>query len=443
MLLPRRAVSLCIFLFVRVEMSSGLSGKPTLADLVSHSSTRLQASSGLGGDRRRRPVEKLRSPVKDNVPALVAWIVFCKDPVRDQLSLETATRVGASVRLLSSCKERPDIVCFCGGGLEGGPDGFGRRSRGIVGSSALAFSLFRMGAEAQAADISRVKLVVEGLPKARDGVLATAVSLRESIRLRCGRLGQRAIDGAAVDSPPIRVRMISTDSHLQRLADMEELSPRHSPLRPLHDLSVEIAYEHVANPLARDAKADTARQARHIRQSEHIAVVLLNLKGVMERSSSLHHDNARRLSDVRKCLTDDLFSLMPTHGGERALRAPLDRGIGNGYAHGYAYGYAHGHMSGAQSSSTGEMDDGEVGERDGGEREGTCEIECLEVAISNVGKAISLLSPLSNDPLYARLTDDEVSRAIRCLSTAATELQRLDPDRPASPAEWMQVALGG
>jgi len=143
-----------------------------------------------------------------------------------------------------------------------------------------------------------------------------------------------------------------------------------------------------------------------------------------------HHEQ------VRKTLSQDLWELMPTHGGERALRAPLDRSarladtrIGRAASRPGGGLYEQYGMSGLAEGAHAEYDPA------------VCELECLECAVASLGKAISLLAPLSN-PIGRSLSDDELERAVSCISSAAAVLQKADPDRPLSPEEWRQVALG-
>ena len=132
--------------------------------------------------------------------------------------------------------------------------------------------------------------------------------------------------------PSIHLRSFSTDHHLQRLLDLEELTPRNSPLRRLHELRVPptITYEYVSDPYSASSCAARRRQSRLVRLGERLQVVLANLRGVSDRADMLRRDNIRTLSDARAELKG-VWALIPEHG-IGVSRSPITHGRGSAAA---------------------------------------------------------------------------------------------------------------
>ena len=352
---------------------------PSLADLLSGSAL------SFGNEINDSPVAGPMS-AHDEVTAphaLTVWMILGKRAIRDQMSLELASRVGCAIRLLYNSRERPHIVTFCGGGLGvASPysSDVGRTAPPLLSASQLAYSFFRSSIEARSLDTGEeVRYVVEPSPKVRDGVLATAVAVRAELRQWHMHNG-----GAAGPPPQVIVRIISTDHHVQRLVEMEGRTPLHSPLRPLHDLGCQIAYEHVADPYSYSANAAARRHARHVRLGEELCVMLANLRGVEASTDFLHPDNGRRLADIRGRLRQELLALLPDHSGARSPMAQAMHGDGG--------------LSGRADF---------VSSRH--------ELEFLEGAVTSLGRAQKTLTPLVADPIGgvldpAALMDAQVRR---------------------------------
>jgi hypothetical protein len=421
---------------------------PKLSDLVSATGSRLAEGQQRNGGQAfvETPPQRLeaRRPVRgsDKNSSIVVWVCLGKPLIRDQLSLELGTRVGKVVRLLAAAHEQPNAICFCGGEIDSGPMTAAASAQPLVSSAPLAYSFFRTAAEAQALGscLTDVRFIVEPRsPKVRDGVLAAAMQIRQTLRERSEATaraasaaasaasaagadgGAAAAAAAAVKSkaptPLILVRLVATDHTLQRLVDIENLTPRDSPLRPLRDLGAQIAYEHVADPYSYSRSVDAKRQARHVRLSEQLCVTLANLRGVEASTDLLHAENANLLSGVRRQLNEEMWELLPT-GMQRPLQhSPLTRG-------------SRGYGDGANQPAAAQQ---------------TCEVACIEAAVSCLGKAQDALEPMLNDPIGGRrkVSDAALRQAQECLAAAISALRLTDPDRPISTDEWLNLVNGG
>jgi hypothetical protein len=421
---------------------------PKLSDLVSATGSRLAEGQQRNGRQAfvETPPQRLeaRRPVRgsDKNSSIIVWMCLGKPLIRDQLSLELGTRVGKVVRLLAAAHEQPNAICFCGGEIDSGPMTAAASAQPLVSSAPLAYSFFRTAAEAQALGscLTDVRFIVEPRsPKVRDGVLAAAMQIRQTLRERSEATaraasaaasaasaagadgGAAAAAAAAVKSkaspPSILVRLVATDHTLQRLVDIENLTPRDSPLRPLRDLGAQIAYEHVADPYSYSRSVDAKRQARHVRLSEQLCVTLANLRGVEASTDLLHAENANLLSGVRRQLNEELWELLPTGMQRPLLHSPLTRG-------------SRGYGDGANQPAAAQQ---------------TCEVACVEAAVSCLGKAQDALEPMLNDPIGGRrkVSDAALRQAQECLAAAISALRLTDPDRPISTDEWLNLVNGG
>ena len=422
---------------------------PKLSDLVSATGSRLAEGQQRNGGQAfaETPPQRLeaRRPVRggDKSNSIIVWVCLGKPLIRDQLSLELGTRVGKVVRLLAAAHEQPNAICFCGGEIDSGPMTAAASAQPLVSSAPLAYSFFRTAVEAQALGscLTDVRFIVEPRsPKVRDGVLAAAMQIRQTLRERNevsaraasaaasaasaagSDCGAAAAAAAAVNSkappPSVHVTLVATDHTLQRLVDIENLTPRDSPLRPLRDLGAQITFEHVADPYSYSRSVDAKRQARHVRLSEQLCVTLANLRGVEASTDLLHAENANLLSGVRRQLNEELWELLPTGMQRpRELHSPLTRGS-------RGYGDGVNQPTGAQQ---------------------TCEVACVEAAVSCLGKAQDALEPMLNDPIGGRrkVSDAALCQAQECLAAAISALRLTDPDRPISTDEWLSLVNGG
>ena len=422
---------------------------PKLSDLVSATGSRLAEGQQRNGGQAfaETPPQRLeaRRPVRggDKSNSIIVWVCLGKPLIRDQLSLELGTRVGKVVRLLAAAHEQPNAICFCGGEIDSGPMTAAASAQPLVSSAPLAYSFFRTAVEAQALGscLTDVRFIVEPRsPKVRDGVLAAAMQIRQTLRERNevsaraasaaasaasaagSDCGAAAAAAAAVKSkappPSVHVTLVATDHTLQRLVDIENLTPRDSPLRPLRDLGAQITFEHVADPYSYSRSVDAKRQARHVRLSEQLCVTLANLRGVEASTDLLHAENANLLSGVRRQLNEELWELLPTGMQRpRELHSPLTRGS-------RGYGDGVNQPTGAQQ---------------------TCEVACVEAAVSCLGKAQDALEPMLNDPIGGRrkVSDAALCQAQECLAAAISALRLTDPDRPISTDEWLSLVNGG
>ena len=441
---------------------------PSLADLVSASGEQL-AKNGQQRPRRaavkRKPPDEPTTilsrtpppPSTEERPATAttrAWLLLCKDAMSDQLSLELAMRVSTAMRLLAS-RGAPDILTFCGDADVCTPPGGATRATasetppsaesagddaspaGRLCSASLCYHYFRSAASAQSLDVSSTRFIIEERKGAREGVLASVVAIRKAQRQAAATKLHRASkatnssrvsgsDGDGGDAPPsVEFTVITTDHLLHRLSDIEALTPGQSLLAPVRELDAAVRFVPAASPYTYSPCADAKRQAQHMRLRGQLHVVLVNLRGVEAHTDFWHSDNARRLSDVRAALNEELWELMPRHSGEKAIFSPLSHG--------------HGSASGA-SAERGQTDASGVRLATGGSG-ALCELQCVEAAVAAVGKARAQLSELIANPLGG-CEAQALARAMDELRAASASLHLADPDRVLSAEEAYELLRG-
>lgn len=339
------------------------------------------------------------------VDTLSAWVLPGKPAIRDQITLELAARVSAAIHLVAT-EGAPDMICFCGGEADsmGGATGADQPTvppTESLSSASLCYHTFVAACEAQQLDVSSVHFIIEGHRETRQGVLSVAIALRQRL-FKAQHTGDgddlrgTHVCDAAAPLPTLLVTLISTDHALHRLRAVEALTPRLSPVAPLRDLHASVEFVPVASPYALSTDGSVRRQAHHLRMIDELEVVLANLRGIAAHTDCLHAENSHRLEDVRSYL-------------DKAVE-----GLGEG-----------------ASAAAAAADD-----------VARCEHQCVAGAAADVSRVQQCLQPLLADPVHGTITTAALQEAYLGLSTAVAALKLVDPDRPCTPDEIMQLLDG-
>ena len=360
----------------------------------------------LGGTQ---PLEERRGDAaRDRV---CAWLVVCKPPVRDQVTVEVAARVDRVLRLLQAGGEMPSFVQFCGGELADrlspAHPTFGHqmttadteplvprpRARSLLGGPALGYALFRMCAEARGIDVSGISFLVEerSSESLRDGLASLTLALRRGSGPPFRRgASSPPREGASPPTTPLLVRIFSAEHHLQQLRDIDTLLPRLSLLRPVHALGSDVELVPVAVALSNDA--GVSRRARLARLADQLQLLRVNRGGIERSGEFFNQECYQRLKQVRKLLRDDLQlmidsqSMTSVSASDAAPAAPL-------------------------------------------------ELDAVEEALTHLSRVQKALHPLAEDPVRGRIAARELLDAEEAVVRAISALRRADPDAPLSPRE--------
>lgn len=402
-------------------------GAPSLADLVQGADQRLRSGSGQSDPAMKRLVSRRKReeqvPVSSAPPStLIAWVIPGKRSVRDQLTLEQAARVHAAVRMLQRSDERPTVICFCGGDLAGGwaspfasptTSNAGLEASKHVSAAALAYGFFRAAVEAQGISVEGISFIVEQRSTGvHDGIIFTAQACR-TLRQSKGVAGASGVatgGGRRGGDPrgdglqgPLLVRLFSTDHHLQRLHDIDTLTPRQSALQPLRELRARVEYSYVSYPYGSAVEPNTARRATRAMLASELQVLQLNLRGMLEDAEFLHLDIWDRLTFVRRRLSEDLLEVQY---GPDLRPYPVIYDPSGGWP--------------ALASDQ------------------ACD-EAAEEAVALLGGVQAALREVSLDPIRSSLPPSQL-RALKDDVVEAVRLLQLgDPDRPLKPFEWVSL----
>jgi len=390
--------------------------RPSLHDLVSGADTQLRQQGPPAPDRailsvvNRRRREDASPVAAAPASTLTAWVILGKCSVRDQLTLEQAARVHAAVRLLKTGMERPAVLVFCGGDLADARMAMSSTGQPelYTAPAALAYGFFRSAAEAQGIELDGIQFVVDQRSTgAHDGIASAAMALQKAHRERMQHV---AAAGAERRELPVLVRLFSTDHHLQRLHDVELLSPRQSTLQPLRALRARIEYTHATYPYAFAYNDGTTRRARAAAFADELQVVQLNVEGMLDSGELLHPDNFQRLRHVRSQLGQDLLSYDAPPGS-----------LGHLQMEGAVLPTA------SASKWLPSMPSDEQCDR------------ASEEAVALLGKVQEALKPVAADPTRVYLPPEELRDLLQLLMGAVRLLRFVDPDRPIKPYEWQRL----
>lgn len=415
--------------------------RPSLHDLVSGADTQLRQQGPPAPDRailsvvNRRRREDVSPVAAAPASTLTGWVILGKCSVRDQLTLEQAARVHAAVRLLKTGVERPSVLVFCGGDLA--DVGWAMSSTAQpelhTAPAALAYGFFRSAAEAQGIDLDGITFVVDQRSTgAHDGITSAAIALQKALGERRQQHGEEAA-GAERRELPVLVRLFSTDHHLQRLHDVELLTPRQSTLQPLRALRARIEYTHASYPwrtpswlvsthgarhrvLDAFARHDgTTRRARAAVFADELQVVQLNVEGMLDSAEQLlHPDNFQRLRHVRSQLGQDLLSYDAPPGSLANMHVQMDGAV----------------VPALASKWLPSMPSDERCDR------------ASEEAVALLGKVQEALKPVAADPTRVHLPPEELRDLLQLIMGAVRLLRFVDPDRPIKPYEWQRLVEG-
>lgn len=164
-------------------------------------------------------------------------IVLGKNLVRDQVTVEYASRIRALVRLFKEESEfRPSLVCFCGGI-------YGNRNR--VSNADAGYIFFRHMCEAQNIDLTGVEIFIDNRSQSdTEAVKFVTEKVRNDYIPDWleASLNQTDLMHKQID---LHFTLISTEYHLCNINDVHHRSPRQSPFAAIESLGGESAEDRV------------------------------------------------------------------------------------------------------------------------------------------------------------------------------------------------------
>jgi len=399
----------------------------------------------LGGDWRYHESLSTRNVV----------IVFGKNLVRDQVTVEYASRIRTLVKLLKNDAESfaPSIICFCGGISSGN----------YVSDADAGYVFFRHMCESQDVNLDGINIFVDRYSQSEDQALHYCTKelrkyLPQWLKASPAFVDTDTHDAYGMKAPKrkkiqVHFSLISTEYHLCNLNDVHHRSPQQSLLKELENLELDSinfssrrrnsssrdyggtydddydsyysndddpyyfhnrkrevhvrsqekgivetswSFQYATYPFVYAKDETTVFLGKCFLLSEELMPLYVNMKGVIEKKEFFQRDNYLMLASIRRSLVSHVEDL---HICRQGLRRDLN-----------------------------------LATKKAGVDERPIE-EVLESAILHLGRCIDLVRPAGL--LVSSVTKSDWARAFRALEYSMSEIRLVcDPDRPLLPGEW-------
>ncbi|CAM9220442.1 unnamed protein product, partial [Laminaria digitata] len=219
-------------------------------------------------------------------------VVIGKHLVRDQVTVEYASRIRRLVQGLKSGRLQPDLVCFTGG----------RVLDNKVADASAGYVFFRHLCEKHKVDTCNIGFLVESESTCTKEAMMNVV--REVSRLE----GEERQGMEEEERPRTWLRqkyhftLISNEYHLSRVIMVHKTSESVSLLSPLKQLEASWGYEHVPYPYACYDDETKKFQADVYKTLEELVPLQVNVQAVASREEFFQEENYASLAHVRERL---------------------------------------------------------------------------------------------------------------------------------------------
>jgi hypothetical protein len=384
-------------------------------------------------------------------------IVMGKNLVRDQVTVEYASRIRTLVRLLKEENEfRPSLVCFCGGICE---------SRNRIANADAGYIFFRHICEAQNIDLTDIKIFVDNRSQTDTEAMKFVTEKVKNDYVPDWLDASPNRTDSMQKQIDLHFTLISTEYHLCNINDVHHRSPRQSPFAAIESLGGESSenrvtrkapvapssvkpatldflhyYEdyvvsnngvNIKSPQINSISNKSKQEGRGIIKSswsfhyatypfifaendstaflgkcyllgQELTPLLVNMKGVVDQKEFFQRDNYLMLASIRRSLVEAIEELhRPSRSRKRTLNNELRR---------------------MKDSSGTDID----------------VITILESALLSLGRCLDVVKPAGMH--LGSVSKDDWKRALKALQYSMNEIvEYCDPDRPLSPQEWREV----
>jgi hypothetical protein len=214
-------------------------------------------------------------------------VIFCKPLVKNMITIEFGRRVSILLSQIKKDKLRPDIIAFVGGN---------ENKKNIPGAKAGYIYFRRLSAEAKL-DLSGFEFIIEQeVTSFRNNLHNLLITLEK-------KYGKEVISRC-------HFTLISSDYHLIRIAEIFKLSRRQSILFPLVKINATWTYLFAAYPFCVSPDPRLAFLGRIRVLANDLAIVLVNLNGLIEFNDLIARENFNRLCETNQKL-QKMLRIMP------------------------------------------------------------------------------------------------------------------------------------
>ncbi|CBJ25541.1 conserved unknown protein [Ectocarpus siliculosus] len=244
-------------------------------------------------------------------------VVIGKHLIRDQVTVEYASRIRRLVQGLKSGRLQPDLVCFTGGTV--------RDNR--VADASAGYVFFRHLCEQHEVGTENIGILVESESTCTKEALDNVV--KEVSRMEREELHEREREGegrsAAWPRQKYHFTLISNEYHLSRIITVHQISETVSLLAPLKLLEASWGYEQVPYPYACSNDDAKEFQANVYKTLEDLVPLQVNVQAVANREEFFQEENYASLVHVRERLKEFIRRMNPSR--ERNERADNDKAL--------------------------------------------------------------------------------------------------------------------
>ncbi|AFP65619.1 hypothetical protein CMESO_474 (nucleomorph) [Chroomonas mesostigmatica CCMP1168] len=206
-------------------------------------------------------------------------VIFSKILTQNQITVEFERRVITVLTQLKNQKFKPDIIAFIGGH---------KKSNKISGAKA-GYIYFRYIASEAKVDLGGLDFIIEETTQSTQKNL---INLLKSLQKK---YGDEAVSKC-------HFTLISSDYHLIRIAEIYKLSRRQSLLTPLDEVGATWTYLFAAYPFCVSPDPTLAFLGRIRVLANDLAIVLVNLNGLVEFNDLVAKENFSRLCETNQKL---------------------------------------------------------------------------------------------------------------------------------------------
>jgi len=399
-------------------------------------------------------------------------VVFGKDLVRDQITVEYASRIRTLAKLFKNEPDfRPSLVCFCGGIADGNH----------VSNADAGYIFFRHMCEAQEIDLDGVGIYIDNASRNDEDTMYCVTEKVNSDYVPIWLDGSSDVNSLNQKVLNVHFTMISTEYHLCNINDVHHRSPQQSLLNAVEIMS--------------ESFKSTSTNPQHVIMKKNLNKSYYDTyqSSMSSSSSSSEHEyyNNNYVDD------DHYYSNYgggSTKSGNGMSMSPVSKGgvVNTSWSFQYAtYPYIYAkeeavvflgkcYLLGEELmpllvNMKGVVEQREFFQRDNylmltsirrslvdhieeihkprpsikadiiasqknnvypkNEKDGRDVISILESALLSLGRCVDLVKPAGLH--IGSVTKDEWKRALRALEHSMDELRdHCDPDRPLRPSEW-------
>jgi len=220
-------------------------------------------------------------------------LCFGKRLVRDQVTLEYASRIRTLVRYLRRLKESrqrgPDIVCFTGGYM----------GASCISSASAGYMFFRQMAECAGVDISHGHVLLEE---------ESHVS-REALDLVVAEVSEAAVRAGQLPGQTVHYTLISTTQHVRRIEYVHEHSHPSSMLRSIEEAGGSFSLLKASNPFLSSPDESLSFLAHLMLVVEELVPIRVNFQGAAAGVDFIRRENLSKLVTAKQSLNELIADL--------------------------------------------------------------------------------------------------------------------------------------